>query len=1229
MDISQPTGPGKLAPRLLHDFLSFDPQKNSATGNILTDLPPPFGDAPPPTPHRDACKHDYCTKLEQSVQPPLDLRADGTTEYKLALVCKRCRIHADFFVSFGGASDPCPNSKKPLHHFRSVRELHTVDAHKIGFVWVCSSESCRASLKLVYKLPKISKPNVLLLTDSGRLRQRYEEIIADDPGREGVRQATPVEPLARLRRYLKDALNPEHERRSFPANNKRFVEAFGVQGKDCAELLQELGFQYDHNEGTWALPNPPVVDDRLHSDTSSAREDLEDVQYELLALMATVAAQNNCVNPSASEGWPSATRDIERVLASQGYPRLVSLRRSASGGDHNPYISSLGAVTDFGDSLIEFAYDRQVACDPMNEAYYLECLQEITKQRGSEDLQVKMFTQESAGLVSRRDLREAYRTFGLPTNGGGADDERILNLFHAQHTDLGAQGQENLREMLGRIGRARGSSTLNNASRQSVETIEEAYAWLGNGLGPQSDDSMVTTIYAVKTDGNKDLEEIGRRAISTIAKERKSDFLNTFLLGGDPNEASMNVDEALRLLNVEERLEAVDPTIWPTVFESARADRAGSETERAIAAVQQALRGGKPGDDGSPAPETWPVGLISHGNTCYLNSLLQYYFSLKPLRNIVLEYEKFQLDTSKTTKKAERVGQLMVTLQEIKGGQKFAEELRHLFERMIKEPGSKVKPEQDLVCRAFLAPSDFALLGEKLVEDENAIDENAIEDSDTIPPLVNGSTLPVELPGTVLSSASSATLQASEDGDLIDTPMKDPPVNGAEMPLTPPTSPKVAPDAPPPLPPRRHSTTTSDTLRLAEEKARQQQDVTEVHDSVTQRLRAGMQAHGTDDRGEQMDPLRDLFAIGLSQTTLAPADGKSRTEKIADSSILLEVPREPTDLYAALDDYFDPASVSESSETQQYKTITSLPPLVQISMPRIYFDEATKKGMKSDVSVRLEDELYLDRYYDSAHPDIVHERRKTAWGWRKRIRELKAERKAFMCQSDDLAGSLEGPHAVAEAAKYISSLDDINKDLLEIGELPIDTASEVHVALTADAALQSERLAAIDSEVLSLTGQLDALFSDLKRHKYRLTACFKHRGGSSGGHYWVSIHDFKTGIWRNYNDETVKEVPSSQLHEIFEAKEYMHGTPTYAVYVRDEDKDNIVDAVCRNPEKTASVREPSPRIEATEISAGWQDIDTKMDGPGETTVNPRTLENGVDFVADNRKPPEDASAIKW
>jgi ubiquitin carboxyl-terminal hydrolase 25/28 len=120
---------------------------------------------------------------------------------------------------------------------------------------------------------KINNADRNLLTDTSKLKSRFEAVMQDDPTREGIRQATPVEALTRLRKYIRDALNTEHDKRVFPANNKRFMEAYGLYGQDCKDLLQRLGFDFNvsfkiYARGSWT--NPRVKGTRNELDTAES-----------------------------------------------------------------------------------------------------------------------------------------------------------------------------------------------------------------------------------------------------------------------------------------------------------------------------------------------------------------------------------------------------------------------------------------------------------------------------------------------------------------------------------------------------------------------------------------------------------------------------------------------------------------------------------------------------------------------------------------------------------------------------------------------------------------------------------------------------------------------------------------------------------------------------------------------------------------------------------------------
>ena len=66
----------------------------------------------------------------------------------------------------------------------------------------------------------------------------------------------------------------------------------------------------------------------------------------------------------------------------------------------------------------------------------------------------------------------------------------------------------------------------------------------------------------------------------------------------------------------------------------------------------------------------WPVGLENIGNTCYLNSILQYYFTVKPFRDLVLNFNEHRMDTETTTFARKQVGQRRVSKKEVERSQK-------------------------------------------------------------------------------------------------------------------------------------------------------------------------------------------------------------------------------------------------------------------------------------------------------------------------------------------------------------------------------------------------------------------------------------------------------------------------------------------------------------------------------------------------------------------------------
>ena len=69
-------------------------------------------------------------------------------------------------------------------------------------------------------------------------------------------------------------------------------------------------------------------------------------------------------------------------------------------------------------------------------------------------------------------------------------------------------------------------------------------------------------------------------------------------------------------------------------------------------------------------PGEWPVGLANIGNTCYLNSLLQFYFTIKPLRQLVHDFEEYKLDLDMESSVKRTVGSRRVSRGEVQRAQK-------------------------------------------------------------------------------------------------------------------------------------------------------------------------------------------------------------------------------------------------------------------------------------------------------------------------------------------------------------------------------------------------------------------------------------------------------------------------------------------------------------------------------------------------------------------------------
>jgi ubiquitin carboxyl-terminal hydrolase 25/28 len=135
----------------------------------------------------------------------------------------------------------------------------------------------------------------------------------------------------------------------------------------------------------------------------------------------------------------------------------------------------------------------------------------------------------------------------------------------------------------------------------------------------------------------------------------------------------MDLGEAYALFNVPDRSVAIDLGVAGTYLALETGDRSKHEKAYALILQDQAERFNNiPENPNRPEArrnnyplETWPVGLRNIGNTCYLNSVLQFLFTVKPLRDLILNCEEYMQDPSPEALKGKIVGRSIVTTDRV------------------------------------------------------------------------------------------------------------------------------------------------------------------------------------------------------------------------------------------------------------------------------------------------------------------------------------------------------------------------------------------------------------------------------------------------------------------------------------------------------------------------------------------------------------------------------------
>ncbi|GAA5961224.1 hypothetical protein JCM3765_002875 [Sporobolomyces pararoseus] len=367
--------------------------------------------------------------------------------------------------------------------------------------------------------------------------------------------------------------------------------------------------------------------------------------------------------------------DLTKINSTQLWTQVNPPARSGPVTSSEPAIdpladrySAIGCTPDLSDESILRVYDSQIACWPTNSPNFLEALLAISNARSSGTLSTKVVLERSKGFVTHSELINAYSELRLPPPDihSEANEDDLLGQAFAKRLEevTHPERRKVLREACKLIAHFKKSELLDvllETSKEpenpggTIETLqneagkmspERAYRALE--VEKDADEDTILMVYQVRVSDAKDDAEKSKMqsALLALAEFRQSDRLK----------ASAKAEQSLD----------ASTSSWQV---------------------------------GPSANINTPVGITNVANTCYLNSLLQYFFTVRELREAVLAFSPADNATSIDQI---RVGGRLVTGAEIDRSRRFVLLLQTLFSQLIHSPLSAVTPETELAYLALV-----------------------------------------------------------------------------------------------------------------------------------------------------------------------------------------------------------------------------------------------------------------------------------------------------------------------------------------------------------------------------------------------------------------------------------------------------------------------------------------------------------------------------------------------
>lgn len=850
---------------------------------------------------------------------------------------------------------------------------------------------------------------------------------------------------------------------------------------------------------------------------------------------------------------------VHTILAEVDKHATLSMSRGDNSDKYPEYVA-LSCFSFYQDELIIRCYEHMVNSDPDNKRTYVDCFLTLLGLRsysGSGRLLAYYNHQYMKGqMYGSSDLREALEGIGIPsiTDPDEVTEDAIVEIFRAS-CKADPKNYPYFNRQLKKIAAIKKSVTLEDFI--SSELVPPAIALEELRIEDLTEDEVVVTAYEYRLDEvmqsvnfNASSPEIQflQKCLLSIAVARKSYILMSYIDIHMPEllrpHSSPSLLQALAILDIQESSSdfEVISNFQEKLTKSSHGDDIDIRTLRlALDSISlhrnsdillSFLKSGKINPLLLPA-ENWPTGLDNIGNTCYLNSLLQYYFCIKPLRDAIINFDEKNVDVNKLA--GRKIGGRCVEESEIYRSFQFIYRLQELFNEMILTPKRYILPSKELAYLSFL-PLSQPVTFESGSKPETTEDKN------------------ITITDAVIDSPSDCESKES-DMDLIEIGSQSSVEDLSKHSIA-----EVAPE-------EQSSENLSQTriLEIGPEQIEsaieigRQQDVTECIENVTFQIEMALEPEAplidlkeSKDEKEEHDLITRLFS-GKTKQTITPLSGDKPPRISIERffSLIINVGDHPRDIYDALDNYFGENVVNlDEGSVKMSSTIEELPEILQFHVQRVLFDRERLMAYKSLEVIPFGEKIYLDRYLDTEDPDVLSKRQEV-FEWKTEISKLNAE-KAVM-EEKDPDTKLSMIEVLSSTARYL------NSKVLDHEELSIekDTIDAIENQIN----VLKMRLQAIETRIKNLQDRVSGQFSAYQDMEYSLFAIFIHRGEASYGHYWVYIKDPKRDIYRKYNDDTVTEVP---LSEVFNFTETNTATPYYVVYLKSELMEQYVEPLARN-----------------------------------------------------------------